>query len=89
MYLIAYDVIDNKRRYKIKNIAYSYALGGQKSVLEAEIDKREILHLARKLSAKMDLETDKVHIIKVEKFIYLRSAKEITYKNGDIIIWKE
>jgi CRISPR-associated protein Cas2 len=86
MYLIAYDISNPKRRAKIRKIAYSYALGGQKSAVEAEINKKEVLEIARKLSAKMNLEVDRAHIVKVEKFIYLRSAKEITYKNGDIII---
>ena len=86
MYLIAYDITHPKRRAKIRKIAYSYALGGQKSAVEADISKKEVFEIAKKLSAKMNLEIDKAHIIKVEKFIYLRNAKEITYKNGDIII---
>ena len=48
MYLIAYDVTDNKRRYKIRKIAYSYAFGGQKSALEADLNKKEIFELAKK-----------------------------------------
>ena len=51
MYLIAYDVTDNKRRYKIRKIAYSYAFGGQKSALEADLNKKEIFELAKKISA--------------------------------------
>jgi len=86
VYIVGYDVINHKRRRKIKNIAYSYAFGGQKSAVEAILNKKEVIELARKLSAKMDLSEDKVHIIKVKKFIYLGRAKEITFKNGDIII---
>ena len=87
MHLIGYDIINHKRRRKIKNIAYSYAFGGQKSAVEAILDKKEVFELARKLSAKMNLSEDKVHIVKVKKFIYLGKAKEITFENGDIIIW--
>jgi CRISPR/Cas system-associated endoribonuclease Cas2 len=36
-YIIAYDVFHPKRLYKIKKLAYSYAMGGQKSALEALI----------------------------------------------------
>jgi len=86
MYLIGYDVIDSKRRRKIRQISYSYAFGGQKSAIEAILDKKEVFELARKLSAKMDLSEDRVHIVKVKKFIFLGKAKEITFKNGDIII---
>ncbi|GAB6044533.1 CRISPR-associated endonuclease Cas2 [Caminibacter profundus] len=86
MYLIAYDVIDNKRRYRVRKIAYSYAFGGQKSAVEALLDKKEVYELARKLSAKIDLSEDRVHIVKVRKFIYLGVAKELKFDNGDIII---
>ncbi|QCT93641.1 CRISPR-associated endonuclease Cas2 [Caminibacter mediatlanticus TB-2] len=86
MYLIAYDIVDNKRRRKIQKLVYSYAFGGQKSALECLINKKEAIEIAKKLSKIIDLEKDRCHIIKVEKFIYLRSAKEITFKNGDIIL---
>jgi len=86
MYLIGYDIISSKRRRKIRQISYSYAFGGQKSAVEAILDKKELVELAKKLSVKMDLSDDKVHIVKVKKFIYLGKAKEITFKNGDIII---
>lgn len=89
MFLIGYDVIDNKRRVKIRNITYSYAFGGQKSALEAILNKKEVFELARKLSVRMDLSKDRVHIVKVKKFLYLGKAKEITFENGDIIIWTE
>ena len=86
MYLIGYDVINPKRRSKIRKIAYSYAFGGQKSALEAILNKKEVFDLAKKLSVKMDLSKDRAHIVKVKKFLYLGKAKEITFKNGDIII---
>jgi CRISPR-associated protein Cas2 len=70
MYLICYDVTDAKRRRKIKEIAYSYAFGGQKSAVESLLDKKELNEVARKISAKMDLEEDKAHIVKVKKFIF-------------------
>jgi len=86
MYLIAYDVVKNKKRIKAKNIAYSFAFGGQKSAVEALLDKQELKEVAFKLSRVIDLETDRVHIIKVEKFLYLGKAKEFSFKKGDIVI---
>jgi CRISPR-associated protein Cas2 len=86
MYLICYDVSDTKRRRKIKDIAYSYAFGGQKSAVEALLDKKELNNVARKISSKMDLEEDRVHIVKVKKFIFLGSAKELKFDKGDIIV---
>jgi CRISPR-associated protein Cas2 len=86
MYLICYDVLDTKRRRKIKDIAYSYAFGGQKSAVETLLDKKELNNVARKISAKMDLEEDKAHIVKVKKFIFLGIAKEFKFDKGDIIV---
>ena len=86
MYLIAYDIVDNKRRRKAQKLVYSYAFGGQKSALECLISKKEAVEIAKKLSKIINLEEDRCHIVKVEKFIYLRSAKEISFKNGDIIL---
>ncbi|WP_456479566.1 CRISPR-associated endonuclease Cas2 [Nautilia sp.] len=85
-YLIAYDVINHKRRAKIRKTAYSYAFGGQKSAVEAFLTKSEMLDLAKKLSAKMDLEKDRIHIVRVKKFVFLGTAKEIDFNKGDIVI---
>lgn len=86
MYLICYDVTDAKRRRKIKETAYSYAFGGQKSAVESLLDKKELNEVARKISAKMDLEKDRAHIVKVKKFIFLGTAKELKFDKGDIIV---
>jgi CRISPR-associated endonuclease Cas2 len=86
MYLIAYDVVDSKRRKKVQKVAYSYAFGGQKSALEALLLKKELKEIAKKISSKMDLETDRAHIVKVKKFIYLGVAREIKFNKGDIIV---
>jgi CRISPR/Cas system-associated endoribonuclease Cas2 len=50
MYIIAYDVRNEKRNYKARKVAYSFAFGGQKSVVEALLDKRELEEVALKLS---------------------------------------
>ena len=75
MYLICYDVINAKKRRKIKDISYSYAFGGQKSAVETMLNKKELNEVARKISAKMDLEKDKVHIVKVKKIYFFRNGK--------------
>jgi CRISPR-associated protein Cas2 len=86
MHLICYDIVNTKRRRKIKDIAYSYAFGGQKSAVETLLDKKELNNVARKISAKMDLEEDRAHIVKVKKFIFLGTAKELKFDKGDIIV---
>ena len=37
-YLVCYDIADKKRLAKVRKVAYSYALGGQKSAVEAPLD---------------------------------------------------
>ncbi|MEO1958352.1 MAG: CRISPR-associated endonuclease Cas2 [Nautiliaceae bacterium] len=86
MYIIAYDVRNEKRNYKARKVAYSFAFGGQKSVVEAFLNKKELKEVALRLSRVINLEKDRVHIVRVKKFLYLGSAKEITFKKGDIII---
>lgn len=86
MFLIAYDVINNKRRNQIRKIVYSYAFGGQKSAVESLLNKRDLIELKRILENNIKLDKDKVHIVKVKKFLYLGVAKEIKFQNGDIII---
>ncbi|WP_456488750.1 CRISPR-associated endonuclease Cas2 [Caminibacter pacificus] len=86
MYLIAYDVSDLKRRKKVQKVAYSYAFGGQKSAVEALLNKKDLFELAKKISAKIDLEKDRVHIVKVKKFIFLGTAFEFSFDKGDIVI---
>ena len=86
MYIIAYDVETPKRNHKARKVAYSFAFGGQKSVVEALLNKNEMKEVAVRLSRIINLEKDKVHIIKVKKFLYLGKSKGITFKKGDIIV---
>ena len=58
MYLIAYDIVDNKKRRKAQTLVYSYAFGGQKSALECLISKKEAVEIAKKLSSILDLEKE-------------------------------
>ncbi len=61
-YLICYDIFDKKRLYKVRKIVYSYALGGQKSALEAPLSKRDLKELITKLLQVIKPE-DKINII--------------------------
>jgi len=86
MFLVAYDIPKNKRRFQIQKIAYSYAFGGQKSAVETLLSKKDILELSTILNDKIHKTYDKVNIIKVKKFLYLGCAKEIKFNKGDIIV---
>jgi CRISPR-associated endonuclease Cas2 len=85
-YIIAYDISDKKRLPKIKKIAYSYALGGQKSAVEAPLDINLMKSLVKDLEALME-DDDKVNIIRVAKNpILLGKAKNIVVEKNGIII---
>jgi len=86
-FLIAYDIFNQKRLKKVKQIVYSYSLGGQKSAIEAPLDKQSLKMLITELSSEIEKE-DKINIIKViGEPILLGKAAHISYeKNGVIII---
>ncbi|MFK5937681.1 MAG: CRISPR-associated endonuclease Cas2 [Sulfurimonas sp.] len=86
-YIIAYDIPDKKRLPKVKKIAYSYALGGQKSAIEAPLDINLMRSLVKELEVLIEND-DKVNIIRVAKNpILLGKAKNIVFeKNGVIIL---
>lgn len=86
-YIIAYDIADKKRLPKVKKIAYSYALGGQKSAVEAPLDVNLMKSLVNKLE-ELIKDNDKVNIIRVAANpILLGKAKNIVFeKNGVIIL---
>lgn len=85
-YIIAYDIPDKKRLVKLRKIAYSYALGGQKSALEAPLNASLMKHLVHELENLIE-QTDKINIIRVaKKPILLGKAKNIAFEQNGIII---
>ena len=85
-FLVAYDIFDKKRLPKVKKIVYSYALGGQKSALEAPLDKSLTDSLLKQLFEIID-EEDRCHIIFIiGKPILLGKAKSLEFKNNGVII---
>lgn len=86
-FLIAYDIFDPKRLRQVKQIVYSYSLGGQKSAIEAPLNKQTLKMLITELSSVIEKE-DKVNIIKVlGEPVLLGKASHISYeKNGVIIL---
>ena len=85
-YLIAYDIIQPKRLRKVKDIAYSYALGGQKSAVEAPLDKGELKSICEKFLSIIK-KGDKINIIMIEDNpILLGKAKFIDMDEDFIII---
>ena len=85
-YLICYDIFDKKRLYKVRKIAYSYALGGQKSAVEAPLSKKELKELISKL---LDIikEEDKINIIPFSgEPLCFGKAEFVKFDKGLIVI---
>lgn len=62
-YLICYDIADAKRLRRVAKAAYQYALGGQKSALEAPMSRRDLSDLIGRLEPLIDPETDRINIV--------------------------
>ncbi len=85
-YLVCYDIADKKRLQKVRKVAYSYALGGQKSAVEAPLDKKLLKELVSKLE-KLIRDNDKINIIAIEgEPICFGKADFIAYDKGVIIL---
>lgn len=85
-YIIAYDICDPKRLYKVAKFLYANALGGQKSVLEIPLCRADLAPIIKYIS-QIIKEEDKINIIPVEDNpLLLGKAKSIDYEKGVIII---
>ena len=85
-YIIAYDILSPKRAYRVRKLLYSYAFGGQKSVLEVLVNGGELKEIVALLSAILE-ESDKVNIVEVDANTMLfGKAKILEYNNGVVII---
>lgn len=85
-FLIAYDVFNTKRLPKVKRVVYSFALGGQRSALEAPLGESYMRELLSEL-LELTKEEDKLNIIKfLDKPIMLGKAKHESFENKGVII---
>ena len=86
-FLIAYDVVESKRRVQVAKLVYGYALGGQKSALELPVTLSEVKQIAIELKEKIDEDTDRVNIIQVSsRAILLGTASQLEYDEGMVIV---
>ncbi len=86
-FVIAYDVADNRRRRVCAKVAYSYALGGQKSVLETVLPKRELTVLHDELLDSIDPDEDRIHVVEVKPdALMFGKACRLEYDKGAILL---
>jgi len=86
-YLICYDISNKKRLRKVAKVAYSFALGGQKSALEAPLTSKELKTLKEKLNKVINPKQDRINIVAFhgEPLLYGRSDF-LNFSNGVIIV---
>ncbi len=66
-YLIAYDIADSKRLYRVHKQVEAYAIGGQKSFYECWLTPHEFVKLKANVTALMDNTEDRIFIYQLHK----------------------
>ncbi len=85
-FIIAYDIFDAKRAYKVRKLVYEYAMGGQKSALEVPLTKVELQEIVKILKPLLK-DDDRVNIIEVEEMpLLFGRADVLEYDKGVIIV---
>lgn len=67
LYLIAYDICDEKRLNRVRHLLKGYSTGGQKSVYECFLTEGELDSIVEELTYLIDERFDRVHIFQVER----------------------
>ena len=66
LYLIAYDITNDRRLNRVRQFLKGYSTGGQKSVYECFLTDGELRYVKRKLERLIDDEDDRVHIFTMD-----------------------
>ncbi|MCP9447899.1 MAG: CRISPR-associated endonuclease Cas2 [Nitrospira sp.] len=66
LYLIAYDVTDQRRLNKVRDVLKAYSTGGQKSVYECWLTPAELTEVTETLRGLIETTEDRVHIITLD-----------------------
>lgn len=90
LYLISYDIEDNRERLRLAKILLSYGERVQRSVFECDLDEGELAQLLSKIGRRISLkESDSVRIYALcerdeKRTIYL-GAKPARKRSGIVI----
>ncbi|MEW6117416.1 MAG: CRISPR-associated endonuclease Cas2 [Nitrospirota bacterium] len=66
LYLIAYDIRDEKRLNSVRYVLKGYSTGGQKSVFECFLTDGELKHVMHTLGRLILNAEDRVHIFRMD-----------------------
>ena len=89
LYVIAYDISDDRKRDKISKILEKYGIKVQYSIVECDLSKATVKALYQQMSKIIDKKTDKIYLYPLDeeckrKVIYLGSREEVS---RCVIIW--
>lgn len=66
LYLIAYDITENRRLSRVRTFLKGYSTGGQKSVYECFLTDGELRYVKKKIERIILPEEDRVHIFTMD-----------------------
>lgn len=66
LYLIAYDVCDQRRLTKVREVLKAYSTGGQKSVYECWLTPAELTDVTEALRRLIEVSEDRVHVFALD-----------------------
>ena len=61
MYIITYDIVEDKRRCRVHKLLKDYGHRVQYSVFETDITEKELAYLIKKLKTIINIETDNIN----------------------------
>jgi CRISPR-associated protein Cas2 len=66
LHIVAYDIEDTGRRARALKTCKAYGVGGQKSVHECLLTRRERHELEKALKRAMDMESDRLLVVRLD-----------------------
>jgi CRISPR-associated protein Cas2 len=66
LHILAYDISSNARRARALKVCKAHGVGGQKSVHECLLSRKERRDLERALKRSMDKETDRLLVVRMD-----------------------
>jgi CRISPR-associated protein Cas2 len=67
LYIVAYDITEDKRLNRVRLFLKGYSTGGQKSVYECFLTESELSYIADELRGLINEDEDRVHIFQVDR----------------------
>jgi len=79
--VISYDIVDNRRRYRLAKALKNFGYRVQKSVFECQVDDRQFLKMKKQVEKLIDREEDSVRYY----FLCARCQNQVEVSGQGII----